>query len=103
MMETQQTFTESALVDRIKESWKMSKTSEFPIPGDYFYQIIDQGILFGNVIEIPLSFFNKELRNILNREKTDSVQKVIFRTISEIVHEKFGSRNVSDRIKWRFV
>lgn len=103
MMETQQTFTESALVDRTKESWKMSKTSEFPIPGDYFYQIIDQGILFGDEIEIPLSFFNKELREILNREKPNTIQKVIFRTISEIAQEKFGSRNVSERIKWRFV
>lgn len=103
MMETQQTFTESALVDRIKESWRMSKTSEFPIPGDYFYQIIDQGILFGDEIEIPLSFFNKELREILNREKTYTIQKVIFRTISEIAHEKFGSRNLTERIKWRFV
>ena len=103
MMETQQTFTESALVDRIKESWRMSKTSEVPIQGDYFYQIIDQGILFGDEIEIPLSFFNKELREILNREKLDTIQKVIFRTISEIAQEKFGSRNVSERIKWRFV
>ena len=103
MMETQQTFTESALVDRIKESWRMSKTSDFPIPGDYFYQIIDQGILFGDEIEIPLSFFNKELREILNREEADTVQKVIFRAISEIAYEKFGSRNLSERIKWRFV
>jgi len=102
-MEVKQVFTESALVDRIKDSWRMSKTSEFPIPGDYFYQIIDQGILFGDEIEIPLSFFNKELRDILDREKTDTVQKVIFRAISEIAHEKFGSRNLSDRIKWRFV
>ena len=102
-METQQTFTESALVDRIKESWRMSNTSEVPIPGDYFYQIIDQGILFSGVIEIPLSFFNKELREILNREKADTVQKVIFRAISEIAYEKFGSRNLTERIKWRFV
>jgi len=102
-MQQQKKFTESALTDKIKESWRMSKTTDFPRPGNYYYHEIDNGILFGKIIEIPLTTFNKELREILNVEKKEKIQRVIFRAIKEIAQEKFGSRELTDRIKWRFV
>ena len=102
-MQEQKLFTESALMNKIKESWRMSKTTDFPIPGDYYYHEIDHGILFGKTIEIPLTTFNKELREILNIEKKEKIQRVIFRAIKEIAQENFGSRDFENRIKWRFV
>jgi len=102
-MQQKQQFTESALMNKIKESWRMSKTTDFPRPGDYYYHEIDHGILFGKTIEIPLTTFNKELREILNIEQKEKIQRVIFRAIKEIAQENFGSRDFENRIKWRFV
>ncbi len=96
-------YTESALSGKIKESWRRAKTSDFPVPGDYFYQIIDKGVLFGKEIEIPLTFFNRELREILDKQDSKKIQKVIFRAIREIAQENFGSRNLKDQISWRLV
>ena len=103
MMQEPKKFTESALADKIKESWRMSKTTDFPRPGGYYYNEIDNGILFGKIIEIPLTTLNKELRETLNVEKKEKIQRAIFRAIKEIAQEKFGSRELTDRIKWRFV
>ena len=96
-------YTESAISEKIKESWRMAKTSDYPIPGDYFYRIIDQGVLSGHEIEIPLTFFNKELREILDNQDSKKIQKIIFRAIKEIAKEKFGSLEFKDRITWRLV
>ena len=102
-MNKQELFTESALVDIIKESWKMKITSDFPTAGDYYYKIIDEGILFNKEIEIPLNDFEDGVKKILDKEKSETVQSIIFRAIKEIAQEKFGSRDFTDRIKWKFV
>jgi len=44
--QNEQLFTNSALVDKIKESLRMKRTSDCPIAGDYYYKKIDEGILF---------------------------------------------------------
>ena len=101
-MTEQKLFTESALTDRIKEYWINKKIPGY-YAGGYYYEIIDQGILFNKEIEIPLEYFDNNLREILNKEKPKVVQYAIFRAIKEIAQEKFGSCDFENRIKWRFV
>ncbi|MEX0855187.1 MAG: hypothetical protein WD018_05430 [Nitrosopumilaceae archaeon] len=96
-------FTKSALVDKIRVSWRMKKTFDFPIAGDYYYKIIDEGILFKKEIEIPLSDFDEGIKKILDKEKPKTVQYIIFRAIKEIAQEKFGNRDYEDLIKWRLI
>lgn len=95
-------FTESALSDRIKEYWKNKKFPGY-YAGDYYYEIIDKGILFNKEIGIPLEHFDNELQEILNKSGPKTIQCVIFRAIKEIAQEKFGSRDFENRIKWKFV
>jgi len=102
-MNKQELFTESALVDKIKDTWRLKKTSDFPIAGNYYYKKIDECILFNNEIEIPLNDFDDGLREILDKEKPSTVQYVIFRAIKEIAQEKFGRRDFTDLIKWRII
>ena len=102
-MSKQELFTNSALVDKIKESWKMKKTLDFPITGDYYYKIIDNGILFKKEIEIPLNDFDDGIKEMLDKEKSKTVQYIIFRAIKEIAQEKFGKRDFTELIKWRII
>ena len=102
-MNKQELFTESALVDSIKQCWIHTKTSDFPNSGDCYYKIIDEGILFNKEIKIPLNHFDKELNEVLNNQSPQTIKRVIFTAIKEIAQEKFGSRDFTDRIKWRFV
>ncbi len=102
-MNKQELFTNSALVDKIKSTWKMKRTIDFPIAGDYYYKIIDEGILFKKEIEIPLNDFEDGIKEILDKEKPKTVQSIIFRAIKEIAKEKFGSRDYTDLIKWRLI
>ena len=101
-MTEQKLFTESALSDRIKEYWENKKILGY-YAGSYYYEIIDQGILFNKVIEIPLEHFDNELQEILNKSGPKTIQCVIFRAIKEIAQEKFGSCDFENRIKWKFV
>jgi len=101
-MTEQKLFTESALSDKIKEFWKNKKIPGY-YAGDYYYEIIDQGILFNKEIEIPLEHLDNELREILNKTGPKTIQYVIFRAIKEIAQEKFGSCDFENRIKWKFV
>ena len=101
-MTEQKLFTESALSDRIKEYWINKKVSGY-FAGDQYYEIIDQGVLFNKIIEIPLEHFDNELQEILNKSGPKTIQCVIFRAIKEIAQEKFGSRDFENRIKWKFV
>jgi len=101
-MTEQKLHTDSALSDRIKQCWRAHKSLECPSWHNYYYEIIDQGILFNKEIEIPLEHFDNDLREILDKEKKKFVERAIFTAI-EIAQEKFGSRDFSDRIKWRFV
>jgi len=102
-MNKQESFTNSAIVDKIKESWKMKRTSDYPIAGDYYYKIIDEGILFKKEIEIPLNDFDEGIKEILDKEKSKTVQSIISRAIKEIAQEKFGNRDFTDLIKWRII
>ncbi len=96
-------FSDSAIVDQIKESWKLKKTLDFPIAGDYYYKIIDEGILFNREIEIPIDDFKDEIRDVLDRETPKKIQHLIFRAIKEIAQEKFGMRDFTELIKWRII
>ena len=102
-MNKQELFTESALVGAVKECWTHKKTSDFPRSGDCYYKIIDEGILFNKEIKISLNDFDKELNEVLNNQSPQTIKRVIFRAIKEIAQEKFGSRDFTDRIKWKFV
>jgi len=101
-MTEQKIFTESALSDMIKECWINKKIPGY-FAGGYYYEIIDQGILFNKKIEIPLEHFDNDLREILNKTYSKAVQRAIFRAIKEIAQEKLGSREITNRIKWKFV
>jgi len=101
-MTEQKLHTESALSDRIKQCWIEKKIPGYYV-GDYYYKIIDQGILFNKEIEIPLEHFDNDLREILDKVKPKVVERAIFRAIKEIAQDKFGSRDFEYRIKWRFV
>lgn len=102
-MGKQELHTKSAIVDRVKEVMRMNKTLECPIAGDNYYKIIDNGILHSQEIKISLSDFDEELKEILDNEKPEVIQSIIFRAIIEIAREKFGTRNYTDLIKWRFI
>lgn len=102
-MTEQKLHTDSALSDRIKECWRAHKSLECPSWHNYYYDEIDCGILFNKEMEIPLEHFDNDLREILDKAKPKVVECVILRAIKEIAQEKFGSRDFSDRIKWRFV
>ena len=101
-MTEQKLHTESALSDKIKEFWINKKIPGY-FAGGYYYEIIDQGILFNKKIEIPLEHFDNDLREILDKTSHKVVQHAIFRAIKEIAQEKFGSRDFENRIKWGFV
>ncbi len=96
-------ISDSAIVDQIKESWKIKKTLDFPIAGDYYYKIIDEGIIFNREIEIPLDDIKEKIREALDRRKPKNIQYLIFRAIKEIAQEKFGNRDYTDLIKWRLI
>lgn len=96
-------LTNSAIVDKIKEYWKMKRTFDCPIAGDHYYKIIDNGILHSQEIKIALSDFDEEIIQILDKEKPKTVQYIIFRVIKEIAQEKFGNRDYTDLIKWRLI
>jgi len=95
-------FTESGLSDKIRGFWKDKKIPGY-YAGDYYYEIIDKGVLFNEEIEIPLEHFDNELREILNKTGPKTIQCVISRAIKEIAQEKLGSRDFVKRIKWKFV
>lgn len=99
----EQLFTNSAIVDKIKESLRMKRTSDCPIAGDYYYKKIDEGILFKKEIEISLNDFDEELNDVLNNQSHQTIKRVIFRAIKEIAQEKFGNRDFTDLIKWRII
>jgi len=82
--------TNSALVERIKESWKIFKNKEFPICGDYYYKIIDTGILEKKRIYINSNHFSVEVREYLNVISVQERHYIIIRAILEIFAEKHG-------------
>jgi len=101
-MNEHELFTKSALCDEIRKCWKNKNIPGY-YTGDYYYEIINQGILFNKVIEIPLEHFDNDLKDKLNKSNSNDIEYVIFRALAEIGQEKFGSRKFTDRIKWKFV
>lgn len=104
---TLQLLTDSALVDKIKDSWRMVKTLEFPIPGDYYYNQIDNGILYKKQIEIKSEHLPFELLEYIGNQKTEVVKRILQRCIVEIFAEKFGKglakqAIVENRIRVRY-
>ena len=91
--------TDSRLNDWIKDTWRYYKNSDFPISGDYYYSKIDQGILFGKIITIPIEHFSKELHYHLNNTPNHTLKKIISRAVEEIFREKFGTRLTRKAIK----
>ncbi len=87
---TLQLLTNSALADKIKASWRMVKTEEFPIPGDYYYNQIDIGILYRKQIEIKSEHLPFELLEYIGTQNTMTVKRILQRCILEIFAEKFG-------------
>ena len=96
---TLELITESALVDLIRDSWRMTKTKEFPIPGDYYYNQIDTGILQGKQIQIKSEHFSNELRDYIEKEDTKTVRYVLQRCIIEIFAEKYGTGLANNALK----
>jgi len=100
-----QVFTESALVDRIKETWLMYRDKKYL--GGYYYHIIDQGVFHNTIIPISLEHLGEDLRNILRKEKPLAIRRVIYRAILEIFNERPGLTSfqleAEDRIRWKFV
>ena len=85
----------------------MTKTLEFPIPGDYYYNQIDNGILKNETIQIKSNHFSTELREYIQTENIHTVKYVFQRSIREIFAEKFGGgladqARKDNRIKVRY-
>ena len=96
---TLQVITKSALTDKIKEAWRMTKTKEFPIPGDYYYHSIDTGILFNKQIEIKSEHLPRELYNYIKTLDIKTIKYVLQRSILEIFAEKYGASLASTALK----
>ena len=92
MIRNENLVTNSRLSDWIKDIWRYYKNSDFPISGDYYYTKIDQGILFGKIIKIPIEHLPKELRLHLNNTPNHIVKEIISKSVEQIFQEKFGSR-----------
>ncbi len=104
---TLQLLTDSALVDKIKDSWRMVKTEQFPIPGDYYYNQIDIGILYGKQIQIKSEHLPFELLEYVGTQTTMTVKRILQRCVVEIFGEKFGKglakqAIVENRIRVRY-
>jgi hypothetical protein len=87
---TLQVFSNSAVADQIKESMRLYKNEEFPICGDYYYTIIDSGILFKKPIKINLQHFTN-----LPEDYTEIFKRVVL----EIFAEKFGRSLAEQAVK----
>lgn len=101
-----QYYTESGMVDSIKNSFTNYKNSEYPISGDYFYNKIDAGILQNKIIEIPLSCLEK-IKPSLELTTHEKIQIIIYKVIYQIFYDKFNGIAIlaekENRINWRFI
>ncbi len=96
--EMSETITDSGLVDQIKEVWKLYKNDEFPIAGDYYYQLIGKSIYGKQIIKIQLNHLPDEVRWELNRTPVKNIKSIFYRAIKEIFQEKAGKKltNLAD-------
>ena len=81
-------ITDSALSDQIKESWKITKTQDFEICGDYYYNQIDKGIFRNEVIEIKSEHLPNQLQEYIKKLDSKTIKKILLRVILEIFNEK---------------
>ena len=98
---TSEVITSSAFVDQIKESWKSYKDIDFPIAGDYYYDLIGHGIFDDKIIEIPLKHLPEEIYFELNKLDTETTKAIFYRTIKEIFLEKYGVRLTEVAVRTR--
>ena len=100
-------MTESALVDLIKNQWRLYKDERNCIAGDYYYQLLLDGVLFNKVIKIKINHFDKHLQNHLGGLSPSYVKQIIDRTIFELIREIKDSGfaylcHKEGRIRWCF-
>ena len=81
-------LTDSALSDQIKNAWKNTKTPDFVVCGDYYYNQIDNGILFNKRIEIKLEHLPSRLQEYIKTLNPNAFNKILLRVILEIFSEK---------------
>lgn len=99
-------FTESALVDRVKETWHHFKHYDYRSPGDYYYHIIDYGVFNNNTIDINVDHIPENIRQVLNELPEKVVHEVITRAILDYFMESrmfFDRTRMRERIRWRWV
>ena len=86
-METQ-TFTFSALVDILSDSFAICRTKEFPGCGSYYYSEIKSAKWENrciNVLQSNLHILNGKIDNLTKQQK----KKLITRALSDFTHRNF--------------
>ena len=84
------TYTDSALNDLIKDFFNRFKENN-----QYKYvNLIDSEIISSNIIKIDYNDFNKEIKEILDKEPIQRVDAAITRAIGEIFQTRYGSEEL---------
>jgi len=106
-------YTDSALRDRIKETWALYKdeTNENHLKryaGNYYFQSIYDSIIFKQPLEIKIKHFDNELQQQLNKLSFTKLQEIIYNAIKEFLQTYTDSGFIflaekENRIKWKFI
>lgn len=84
-----QTYTDSAISDRIKEFLsRFKENDEFK-----YIDMIDSRILLNQKIEIDFNDFNDELKTLFEKEPIDRTNKALTRAILEIFQTRYSDHN----------
>ena len=100
-------MTESALVDKIKDSWAKYKDSRHKIAGDYYYDEFIQGVINNQIIKIRINHFDVYLQKHLGEFSTSYMKRLINRCIYEVISSIKGGgfaymAKKENRIRWCF-
>lgn len=88
---TLEVFSDSALVDRIKQDWRMCRTDKHHIPGDHYYSQIDLGILFNRKITVLKEHLSKDTQEMVSCITPSRLRPILLRAVLDIFAEKHGS------------
>lgn len=84
------TYTDSALNDLIKDFFNRFKENN-----QYKYvNLIDSEIISSNIIKIDYNDFNKEIKEIFEKEPIQRINEAITRAIGEIFQTRYGSEEL---------
>ena len=99
------TFTFSALVDILKNSFSICRTSKFPRCGDYYYNEIKEAKWENRTIRILESSLNV-LNDIINDTTITNKKKIITRALRDFTFYNMPdieAENLCKDMRWKIV